>query len=289
MNDRLAQMGYDAARRLLLLAGCLVLLVVATVMYARRVDSVEVVATLLFIPIFLALMYKGVLGGLVAAVAASIAYALLRADAIDAVGFDEFAGLIASRSASYLIFGLFGGWCNQTLESSLDKLELYDEIDDDTGLGNARFFLKQTDLEIARARRYQTLFSVVRVEIPATALAGLERRRRRALLRELGRLLREGVRNVDHVAHGRLGDRHMFAAVLPETAGEGAEVFRARFSDRLREFLAARGASLAAADLASSSCTIPGGEAVLDEMRAAFARIDEHEHTQQGTVRTTPV
>jgi hypothetical protein len=282
MGDRLEQLGYETARRLLLAAGVLVLAVVITVMYIRRVDTVEVVATLLFVPIFLALLYKGVLGGLLAGIAASIVYALLRGPAIDAVGFGEFAGLIASRSAAYLIFGLFGGWSNQTLESSLDKLELYDEVDDDTGLGNARLFLRLTDLEAARAKRYQTLFSVARVEVAATALTALGRRRSRAVLRELGRLVGEGVRTVDHVAHGRLGDRHLFAAVLPETAGQGAEVFRDRFAARIGDFLVARGVALGAGDVSASSFTVPGGEAELEAARADFGRIDEHEHAHHS-------
>jgi hypothetical protein len=282
MGDRLAQLGYEAARRLLLIAGIGVLLVVIAVMYIRSVDTVEVVAAMLFVPIFIALLYKGVLGGLIAGIAASIVYALLRAPAIDAIGFGEFAGLIASRSAAYLIFGVFGGWCSQTLESSLDKLELYDEVDDDTGLGNARLFLRQTDLEAARAKRYQTLFSVVRLEVAASAFAGLGRRRSRSALRELGRLVREGVRTVDHVAHGRFGDRHLFAAVLPETAAEGAAIFRDRFASRIGEFLGSRGAVVGAADIVASSFTIPGNEEMLEAARADFGRIDEHEHATRS-------
>lgn len=277
VTDRLAQLGYVKARRLLLLAGVVVLGVVVLVMYIRRVDTVEVVATLLFVPIFFGLLYRGVLGGLVIAVAAAIAYTAMRSSAIDAVGFDEFAGLIASRTSAYLIFGLLGGWANQTLESSLEKLELYDQIDDATGLYNARFFLQQTDLEVARARRYQTLFSVARLDFPAAPINAMGRKRR-AVLRDLGRLLREGVRNVDHVVHGRLGDRHLVAAILPETAQEGAEVFRARFADRVHEFLVSRGVTLADDDVHSSAITVPGDEGVLDVARREFASIDEIEH-----------
>ena len=282
VSDRLAQLGYVKARRLLLLAGLVVLGVVVLVMYIRRVDTVEVVATLLFVPIFLGLLYKGVLGGLAMAMLASLAYMAMRSPAIDAVGFSEFAGLITSRTAAYLLFGLFGGWSNQTLESSLEKLELYDQIDDATGLYNSRFFLQQTDLEVARARRYQTLFSVARLEFPASALAGLGRRRR-GVLRDLGRQLREGVRTVDHVAHGRLGDRHMVAAILPETAEEGAEVFRARFADRVEAFLTSRGVTLPAGELRSSAFTIPGNDAGLEEARREFASVDELEHEHHAT------
>ena len=65
------------------------------------------------------------------------------------------------------------------LEGSLEKLELYDEIDDETGLYNARHLLLQTDLETSRARRYQTLFSVVALDFPAAPLNALRSRQRR--------------------------------------------------------------------------------------------------------------
>src|SRR5688572_15036362 len=181
-SDRLSQLGYVKARRLLVLVGVLVLGVVAITMYARRVDTVEVVATLLFPPIFLAFVYRGVVGGVVAALAATGIYTALRYPAIDAIGADEYTGLIVSRAAAYLIFGAVGGWAVTVLESSLEKLELYDEIDDETGLYNARHLLQQTDLESARAQRYQTLFSTVELDFPAAPLQALKARQRRNVL-----------------------------------------------------------------------------------------------------------
>ena len=278
MTDRLSQLGYLAARRVLLAAGLVVLAVVALLMYARRVDSVEVAAALLYMPIFVGLAYKGARGGVLVGAAAALVYTWLRYPAIDAVGFRQFAGLIASRSGAYIVFGLVGGWCNETLESSLHKLDLYDQVDDDTGLMNAWFFLQQTDLESARARRYQTLYSVVRLQFPAAALASLNRRRRNNALKELGRQLREGVRTVDHVVHGHLGDQHLLAAILPETSAEGAEVFRARFVDRVAEFLVSRGARLGESDVSSSAFALPGDDDALAAARADFTLVDEHEH-----------
>lgn len=277
-SDRLSQLGYAKARRLVLLTGLAVLAVVVVVMYARRVDSIEVVATLLFVPIFLAFVFRGVVGGVVVALAAIAVYAALRYPAIDAVGVGEFAGLIVSRSAAYLIFGAVGGWSTQVLEGSLEKLELYDEIDDETGLNNARHLLHQTDLEMARARRYQTLFSLVVLDLPAAPFNALKGRRRRTVLRELGRQLQEGVRNVDHVVHARDGDTHRLVAILPETAMEGAEIFRSRFDERIRAFLAARSAAIADVDVRARSLTFPGDDSGVDELRAEFQRIDAAQH-----------
>jgi hypothetical protein len=277
-SDRLSRLGYVKTRRLLVLVGVLVMGVVALTMYARRVDTVEVVATLLFLPIFLAFVYRGVAGGVIAALAATGVYIAMRSPAIDAIGADEFTGLIASRAAAYLIFGAVGGWAVQVLEGSLEKPELYDEIDDDTGLFNARHLLQQTDLEAARARRYQTLFSAVSLEFPSAPLNALRPRQRRSVLRDLGRQLREGARNVDHLVHAHDGTTHRLVAILPETAGEGAEVFRVRFEDRVRGFLTERGASVDPTTVTTTAVTFPGDEAGLDALRTEFQRIDALQH-----------
>jgi len=237
-----------------------------------------VAATLLFVPIFLAFVFRGVVGGVVAALAAIAVYTALRYPAIDAVGIGEFTGLIVSRAAAYLIFGSIGGWSTQVLEGSLIKLELYDEVDDETGLFNARHLLHQADLEMARARRYQTLFSIVLLDLPAAPFTALKARDRRSVLRDLGRLLGEGVRNVDHVVHVRDGAVHRFAIVLPETAHEGAEVFRGRFDDRVRGYLRDRGVAIDVDQLPARALTFPGDDAAVEAVREDFTRLDAAQH-----------
>ncbi len=278
LSDRLSRLGYAKARRLLVLTGMAVLAVVVVVMYARRVDGIEVAATLLFVPIFLAFVFRGVAGGIIAALAAIAVYTALRYPAIDAVGVGEFTGLIVSRAAAYLIFGAVGGWSTQVLEGSLIKLELYDEVDDETGLFNARHLLHQLDLETARAKRYQTLFSLVLLDLPAAPFAALKARDRRSVLRDLGRLLGEGVRTVDHVVHVRDADRHRFAIVLPETAQEGAEVFRGRFDERVRGYLRDRSVAIDVDQLPARALTCPGDDDALEVVRADFTRLDGAQH-----------
>lgn len=278
ITDRLSQLGYARARRLLVATGLVLLAVVAAVMYVRRVDGVEVVATLLFVPIFLGLAFRGVVGGTVTAVACIGVYTALRYPAIDAVGAGEFTGLIASRAAAYLIFGAVGGWSTQVLEGSLEKLELYDEIDDDTGLYNARHLLQQTEVEMARAHRYSTLFSLVVLDLPAAPLLGLRARQRRSVLRDLGRQLRAGLRTVDHVVHERDGDRHRLVAILPETGAVGAAVFGDRLADHVRGYLASRGVTVAVGAGGGRSLTYPGDDEAVEALRADFERIDAARH-----------
>ena len=262
---------------MLLLVGLAILAVLVVVLVVRSVDQVEVVATLLYVPIFVALVFFGFRGGLLAAIAATIAYIALRADAIDALGTGEFAGLVAGRALAYLLFGVVGGWASSTLELSLEKLDLYDEIDDLTGIRNARFLLNDVGLERSRAQRYQTVFSVSFVEIPAAALTALGRRKRRAVLRELGRNLQEGIRNIDSVAHAFTGDTHLIAVVLPETSSAGAAIFHGRFVERVREHLLGHGVD-DSVKVTGRTVTVPGEETALDAQLARWSAVDAAEH-----------
>lgn len=282
---RLSGLGYHRARQFLLAAGLAVLLVTAAVMYVRRVESVEVLATLLFIPVFVACVFWNVRGGLIGAIVAAIAYAALRAPAIDAVGVERFGGLLLSRSVAFLAFGAIGGWANLQLQSSLTKLDLYDQIDDYTGLFNARFFVQDTDLEVSRSRRYQTIFSVSLVEFPVAPLQTLTRRQRQTIRKELGRMLQEAVRTVDRAVHGFDGTLHRFACVLPETGAEGARIFTERLAERLHQYLVQRGVSIGPDGVSSTSITYPDdGEDAIQAMRRTFADIDRHEHPEAAPV-----
>jgi GGDEF domain-containing protein len=270
---------YAQARRLLLAAGLGVLALVAAVMYVRRIETVEVAATLFFIPIFIAAVFWRVPGGVVAGALAAGGYAALRFPAIDAVGAGRFTNLLISRSIAFLVFGAIGGWANGQLETSLEKLELYDQIDDETGLYNARFFVQDTDLEMSRAQRYQTLFSVALVDFPGTALASLSRRQRFRALRDLGRLLRASIRTVDRAVHADDGTRHRLAVVLPETGPEGAKIFLGRLVERIAEYLD-KLADVHRFDVGRTAVTFPGDDEVLKQLREQFAAIDRTEHPE---------
>ncbi len=275
-------MSYAATRRLVLAGGLVVLLLIAAVMLVRRVDTVEVIAVVLFIPVFVAFIFGNLLGGLVAGAAATAVYAVLRNPAIDAIGGGRFAGIILGRGVGYLTFGVLGGWAAQQLERSLDKLDVYDQVDDDTGLYNARFFVQDTGLEMARAERYKTFFSVCAVEIPAGALDALPRRKRSALLRDLGSQMREAVRSVDRAVYARDGSVHRFAVVCPETGKDGARIFVDRLAERLASYVSGRGGHLSNG-LVRASATFPGDEELLRTLRDQFSSIDRNEHPEHPT------
>jgi diguanylate cyclase (GGDEF)-like protein len=281
----LGALTYPAARRLLVAGGLLVLLVTAGVMYARRVDTVEVVAVLLFIPVFLAFTYWRLVGGLVSGVLASLVYLFLRLDAIDQVGLNTFRGHLLSRTVAYLAFGLLGGWAASQLENSLEKLDLYDQIDDATGLFNARFLVQDTELEMARSTRYQTLFSLVVIDIPDAAFVTLGRRQRATALKGLGRVLRESIRTVDRASHSFDGGRHRLAVVLPETGREGAGVFAGRLREWVADYLRQRSAG--ADDVSQVALTFPDDEQGMRSLREEFAAIDRVEHPEHPVVEAS--
>lgn len=281
MRDRLRRLDYVGTRRLLIAGGLLVLLALSGLMYIRDVERIEVIATALFIPIFLAFVTWNLKGGLIAGLLAAGVYIGLRYPAIDAVGAGRFIGLITSRCLGLIAFGAIGGAANQVLEASLHKLELYDQIDDATGLFNSRFFLQDTDLEVSRSNRYKTVFSVAVVEFPLTALARMSRRHQKSLVKELGRLLSDSVRDVDRAVHGSDGVTHLLAVVMPETGPEGARIFTDRLTVTITEYLGSKGAILGPEGLDSRSVTFPEeGEQKVQELRSEFSKIDTIEHPE---------
>jgi GGDEF domain-containing protein len=216
---------FDRAKTLLLMSGLILIGVVGLVALTRGVDPVEVAGTLLFVPVFAGFLFFGVPGGIILGVAAGAAYIILRWPAVQLVGLSPLAGQIAARAAGYIIFGMGGGWAMGQIKATLEKLELHDDIDDETGLGNARSMLETVDLERARADRYQKLFSVVAADFRAPDWEELSPRNQRTVLRELGIKVAAGVRATDHVAHARRGEHHIIGVVLPETAAAGARIF----------------------------------------------------------------
>lgn len=275
------RMDYASARRLILIFGLLLLAVVAVVSYARGVEPVEVAATILYIPVFMAFLFFRVPGGLVAGVLAAGAYLLLRWPAIEIVGFDLFARSFVARAIAFPVFGLVGGWASAQLQASLAKLELYDQIDDATGLYNARFFVQDTELEMSRAERYRTIFSVSVVTFPDALLGSLGRRQRKGVLKDLGLLLRQSVRKVDRAVHAFDGEAHRVAVVLPETAATGAEIFTDRLAGKLSDHLTGRGLAAGRDALAAASVTFPDDPARMHGLREEFAAIDRAEHPDE--------
>lgn len=276
-TDRIS---YSKARALVLAAGVAVLVLLAVFLFLRGVDPIEITGTLLFLPVFIGFVFWGITGGLVAGVLAALIYAGLRYPALQTVGSKEYLKLVLSRSVYYLVFGAIGGWATRQMSASLEKLELYDRIDDDTGLYNARFFTQDTDLELSRSTRYKTIFSVAIVDLPSGPMASLSRRQSQGLMKDIGRVLRESLRTVDKGVHARGATTHRLAVILPETGREGVEIFAGRLATKLTEFLNERGVPVAPNEVKWQGLTLPEDEEKLAVARQEFAAIAKAEHPE---------
>ncbi len=211
-------MDWDRARGVLLATGVALVGLIALTAFFRDVDRVEVVATLMYAPILAGLLSFGVSGGLLLGLAAAGVYIGLRLPAIDLVGLTPIAGTVISRVAGYVAFGALGGWAADQLRVALDRYELIDEVDQDSGLGNARSVISALSRESSRAQRYANPFSVVTTTFDDFG----SDRRERTRLRELGTKVAVSIRSSDHAAHIRTDEGHQIVVVLPETSADGA-------------------------------------------------------------------
>src|SRR5262245_23886873 len=102
LTDRFSGLSTGSGRAALATAAAAVVLVVCAVLAAAGVATGEIVATALFLPVFLAAMFVGPTVGLVAAAGATAVYALTRrADLADAGG--AAVVVIAARGLAYVV------------------------------------------------------------------------------------------------------------------------------------------------------------------------------------------
>lgn len=250
------------ARDITLLVGLLVIGLVVLTMVLREVDPVEIVATVAFAPVFVAFLFWGWRAGLAVGATAAVGYVVMRRSALSVVGLDPLFGMISSRVIGYLVFGGVGGWAAEQLQAAIDKLELHDEIDDATGLGNARAAIAAIDTERARSERYEKVVSVVDCFFELPDMVG--DKAVAATLRQMGAAIAHSVRASDRVSHvAEDGGRHRLIMVLPETGSVGAETVAANLD---REVRARIGVSTEVAVL-----TVPGDEDRVDDLIRSLA------------------
>lgn len=265
---------YLQARVLLLLLGAGLALGQTVVAWERGAAPTEVLAPALSILVFVGAIFWYIAGGLVGAALASLLYGALLADQAESVGLRVFAGLLVSRVAQYVFYAIVLAAGTRFIETRLHKLELYDQIDDDTELYNASFFLQDSDLETSRSNRYRTIFSVSELTIERVAFAGHKRRRYIKVLRDVAGRIQQAGRTVDRPVRVDETSRDRFLIILPETGREGAQIFTGRLEVQIRDFLAERDCAVDG-NVASRAFTYPDDQATLAEVREEVARIEQ--------------
>ena len=260
-------MTYTQQRTIILLLGLIALTVIGGVMWIRGVEPIETSATIFFIPVFAAVVFFGIPGGLTVAALASIAYVVIRIPSIQAVGVEPLVGVIIARVAGYLAFGAVGGWATQALGASIEKLEKVDRVDDETSLSNARGFVEQVEAERSRVSRYDGVFSTVVVSVDGL---DVDRRARADLMQSLGAHLSANVRTVDRITHARDEGVDLFAFVLPETGADGATVFVDKLEATLQAIIP--GEQSFQTESASFPANQDGVNALVDRFRAISSR-----------------
>lgn len=249
------------ARDITLLAGLLVIGLVVLTMVLRDVDPIEIVATVAFAPVFVAFLFFGWRAGLAVGALAAAGYAAMRFDAIRVVGIEPLFGTVASRVLGYLVFGGIGGWAAEQLQAAMDKLELHDEIDDATGLGNARAAMSTIDTERARSERYQKIVSII--DCGFALPSGVGDRATSSTLRQLGSAIAHGIRASDQVSHVEHDGYHRLVMVLPETGAVGAQTVATNLDREVRARIGT--------PANVSVMTLPGDEDAVDLLMATLS------------------
>lgn len=265
---------YRQARLLVLGLGTSIILAVAASAALRGADPVEVGAIALFVPVTFILVLGGPLWGGIAGAIAAFGYTIVRLNTLAGADATEFAGSITARVLLFVAFGFLGGIAHRNLEQQLKKLEIYDEVDDLTGVGNARSLLSLADREAARSQRYQTTFSVGILRLDTSTIKGLSTRQSDRVVRKFFGDVDRAVRTTDKVTRLATDDFEELTVVLPETGPEGARIFIERARAGLVTSLGELGVDVDETTLTARWMTLPGDEVPL---REHLARVREHE------------
>lgn len=269
---------YRQARWVVLLLGAALILGVTLTSFFLGADLVEVGAIAFLLPVVFVAAYAGPTGGALAGLSMSIAYVVIRLATLpESADVGGFVASMTTRVAIYLIIGVVGGAAMRQLESSLRKLELYDEIDDETGVGNARAVLSLTDRERARSQRYGSVFSIGIVEIDHEIFEHVRRKQATRAFRDFLQDVDHAARTSDAVARVQHGAVEQVMLVLPETGRTGAEIAISRILERAREDLGAAGMPTENGFVRSRTLTFPGDDAQLDELQLSLVQAMERD------------
>lgn len=218
--------------------------VIVASMFLTRTTLIpqEVAAQLLIIAVLGGAVHWGRNGGFVIAVAATLAYLLMRVPLLSEAGLTSATfTMVLTRMATYGTVGILGGEACGRLKYLLTHVGENAVLDEVTMVYNARFIGRAIRNDVLRFQRYQTLTSVVLVKL-APALLGRSRKKDARTLRAVATHLRTNVRVIDDVGYIRAGE---FSVLLGQTPRTGAEVTADRVRRGVRDLLGAQDTAVA--------------------------------------------
>jgi hypothetical protein len=169
----------------------------------RGVDSIEVIALLLFAGIAAA-SYFGTGWGVLSAVVATIVYAILRRNALDVGGAASVNKYVLARGLGFVAFGSVLG----TVISALRDSESTEPVAQDTAVERRYGASDVLDREVDRAKRHHRPLSVITIDLTAA---------------DRSVDVAEALRSSDYLLAGQGANEGVLTIILPETNAEGAQ------------------------------------------------------------------
>jgi hypothetical protein len=247
---------YSRFEWLTIAVGGVAILATAAVALQPRPDWTEIAAQLLLLPVLISAVHWGRKGGLVGALAATLAYLMLRLPSIVSVGLGpDVLQLVLIRTVTYGFVGIIGGEMCGRIKYFFARLEDSCSIDEHARVYNQRFIAQLLSTHLGEAARYGAVFSIAIIE--------------------LADHIRNDVRLVDDV--GRLDDGR-FVLVFPHTPKDGAVVAATRVRMGVRDVLGAKDESV--------TCTVSSSAEDGAELRALLDGIRPEEPAVQVDRRT---
>jgi GGDEF domain-containing protein len=267
---------YSRFEWLTIAVGGVAILATAAVALQPRPDWTEIAAQLLLLPVLISAVHWGRKGGLVGALAATLAYLMLRLPSIVSVGLGpDVLQLVLIRTVTYGFVGIIGGEMCGRIKYFFARLEDSCSIDEHARVYNQRFIAQLLSTHLGEAARYGAVFSIAIIELAPSLTAELRVSRVRTLVRAVADHIRNDVRLVDDV--GRLDDGR-FVLVFPHTPKDGAVVAATRVRMGVRDVLGAKDESV--------TCTVSSSAEDGAELRALLDGIRPEEPAVQVDRRT---
>lgn len=226
-------MDYSRFERLTIGLGAVAILATAVFALYPTPDPIELVAQLLLLAVLVGAVRWGRRGGTFTAVAATVAYILMRIDYMAAANLQpEFTRLLLIRAGTYALVGIGVGEACSRIKYMFARAQDDLAIDPTSRVYAADFMARLLRTAVASCLRYGTPFSVVVFTVDESASAGLRPGKSNDLVRTIAKYLRGELRLVDEVGRLHAGE---FVVLLPQTARPEAEGVATRLRAGLRD------------------------------------------------------